>query len=98
MNTYLIALLTGLLLTLLCLFIVQPAAAQTGLNPALQDASLNNLALPAGYKTGKPGELGAVKKTGHGKQALILIPGGVSAPRSTTTSSGKIRINIRSTP
>ena len=41
----------------------------------LQDSTLDNLVLPAGYKTCRPGDLGAVKKVGHGKQSVILIPG-----------------------
>ncbi len=44
-------------------------------NPSLQDSSLNNLIHPAGYQTCTIGELGDVKKTGKGKQAMILIPG-----------------------
>lgn len=75
MNTVFTYILVMLWLLVLNLLIGQQAAGQAALNPALQDGSLNNLALPADYKTGKPGELGAVKKTGHGKQTLILIPG-----------------------
>ena len=41
----------------------------------LQDSTLNNLVHPAGYLTCKPGELGAVRKAGAGKQAMILIAG-----------------------
>ena len=40
-----------------------------------QDSTLNNLVYPAGYKTCNPGELGSVKKTGHGKKTMILISG-----------------------
>ncbi|MBI3579184.1 MAG: alpha/beta hydrolase [Ignavibacteriales bacterium] len=41
----------------------------------VRDSTLNNLVHPAGYKTGKFGELGNIQKTGSGKQTLILIPG-----------------------
>ncbi len=44
-------------------------------NSMAQDSSLNNLIHPVGYKTCEPGELGAVKKTGHGKKSMILIAG-----------------------
>lgn len=43
--------------------------------PPLQDSSLNNLVHPAGYKMAVLGKLGAVKKYGRGKQAMIIIPG-----------------------
>jgi pimeloyl-ACP methyl ester carboxylesterase len=75
MNTVVIYLLSLLLLIVLDLFLIQTTAAQPKFNPTLQDSSLNNLVLPAGYHTGPPGELGAVKKAGKGKQAVILIPG-----------------------
>ncbi|HMG68203.1 MAG TPA: alpha/beta hydrolase, partial [Chitinophagaceae bacterium] len=42
---------------------------------SLQDPTLNNLVYPKEYKTCKLGELGAVVKTGSGKQSMILIPG-----------------------
>ena len=67
-------LLSIVLLMVMGLFLFQPAAAQE-LDRSRQDGSLNNLALPAGYTTGKQGELGAVKKAGRGKQAMILIAG-----------------------
>lgn len=44
-------------------------------NPLLQDSTLNNLVHPAGYKTCTIGDLGNVKKTGKGKQSMIIIPG-----------------------
>lgn len=68
-------LLSIVLLMVLNLILFQSAAAQTELDRTRQDGSLNNLVLPADYKTGRPGELGAVKKAGSGKQTLILIAG-----------------------
>lgn len=40
-----------------------------------QDASLDNLVDPPGYRCAALGTLGGVQRAGHGKQALILIPG-----------------------
>lgn len=40
-----------------------------------QDPKLNNLVHPVGYKTGKLGELGRVRKVGEGSQDMILIAG-----------------------
>jgi pimeloyl-ACP methyl ester carboxylesterase len=67
--------LVTLILLLLTFFLSRAVPAQGQFNPALQDASLNNLVLPADYKTGKLGELGAVKIAGSGKQTMILISG-----------------------
>lgn len=50
-----------------------PAAAQQ--KRLEQDPSLNNLVHAEGYETGAPGELGRVRKVGHGPQAMILIAG-----------------------
>lgn len=51
------------------------SAQQTCIRIMQQDSTLNNLVDPPGYKTGTLGELGAVKRFGSGKQAMILIPG-----------------------
>ncbi len=78
MNAVFIYLLSIVLLAVLNLILWGSAAAQTaqtGLDRSRQDNALNNLVLPADYKTGKPGTLGAVRKTGRGKQVLILIAG-----------------------
>ena len=78
MNAVFMYLLSIVLLIMLGLIHCGPAPAQTAqteLDRSRQDDSLNNLALPADYKTGKQGELGAVKKAGSGKQTLILIAG-----------------------
>jgi pimeloyl-ACP methyl ester carboxylesterase len=53
-------------------FLAQTLYAQIA---TLQDPSLNNLVLPMGYRTCGPGDLGATKKSGKGKQAMILIAG-----------------------
>jgi pimeloyl-ACP methyl ester carboxylesterase len=60
------------LLLLATLFLTKPAAAQPSM---AQDTTLNNLVHPDGYKTCKIGELGQVKRTGHGKQCMIFIAG-----------------------
>lgn len=39
------------------------------------DTSRNNFQFPTTYKTMPPGEMPVIKKAGHGKQSLILIPG-----------------------
>ena len=62
-----------LLTIILYLLACQHLLAQMPAN--LQDSTLNNLVHPNGYRTAKLGELGAVKKTGSGRQSLILIPG-----------------------
>lgn len=41
----------------------------------VQDTALNNLVHPSGYKTCPLGELGSVKKYGHAKPTMILVPG-----------------------
>jgi pimeloyl-ACP methyl ester carboxylesterase len=41
----------------------------------VQDAALDNLVAPPGYKAGGLGSLGAVLRAGTGEQAMILIPG-----------------------
>ncbi len=53
----------------------QLAAQQQCIRIMKQDSTLNNLVDPAGYKTGRLGELGGVVKVGSGKQAMIFIPG-----------------------
>lgn len=58
---------------IVCLLICHQLFAQMPAN--LQDSTLNNLVHPKGYKTVTPGELGAVNKSGSGRQNLILIPG-----------------------
>jgi hypothetical protein len=40
-----------------------------------QDPSLDNLVLPPGAPTASPGSLGAVRKHGTGRGAMVLIPG-----------------------
>jgi len=54
-------------------FLLQTTFAQNILEA--QDSTLNNLIHPKGYITCKPGELGAVKKTGSAKQSMIIIAG-----------------------
>ena len=46
------------------------------------DVSRNNLVLPKGYKTLPDNRPPAIEKTGHGKQAMILVPGMYSGNRS----------------
>lgn len=55
------------------LFLPGLLTAQT--RAPLQDMTLNNLVLPAGYITGPIGEPGKVIKKGKGKKAMILVPG-----------------------
>jgi pimeloyl-ACP methyl ester carboxylesterase len=63
----------AVLLMLLLVVAGQPASGQ--FDPSMQDSTLNNLVLPAGYRTCKPGELGEVRKSGSGKQSIILVAG-----------------------
>jgi pimeloyl-ACP methyl ester carboxylesterase len=48
------------------------------------DVSRNNLKLPADYKTIDHNQQPSIKKYGHGKQALLLIPGMYSGSTSFT--------------
>ncbi len=63
----------GTIFAAITLFISMQCYSQSMGN--LQDSTLNNLVHPAGYKTCRLGELGSVKKSGTGDQAMILIPG-----------------------
>lgn len=61
-------------LKVLLIFLFIGLATQAFTQP-LQDSTLNNLVLPANFKTCESGTLGEVKKFGGGKQSIILVPG-----------------------
>jgi pimeloyl-ACP methyl ester carboxylesterase len=69
--------LTSAMCAMACLaLVVTPAHAQDSCIRILaQDSTLNNLVDPPGYKPARLGTLGAVKRSGTGEQAIILIPG-----------------------
>ena len=66
----------GLFLLLTAIASPSPVSGQDVCKRILkQDASLDNLVDPPGYKTAKLGTLGGVLRVGTGEQAMILIPG-----------------------
>ncbi|MFN0157633.1 MAG: alpha/beta fold hydrolase [Bacteroidota bacterium] len=60
---------------IVCLISIQLTQTLAQNTPTLQDSTLNNLVHPQEYRTCAIGELGRVKKSGSGKQSMILIPG-----------------------
>jgi pimeloyl-ACP methyl ester carboxylesterase len=64
-----------MLTILFLLLLALPGSASAQTRTMKQDSTLNNLALPPGYKTNRPGDIPQYHKAGSGEKNLILIAG-----------------------